>query len=97
MGCEGECHGRGNPEEGPDPQERQGSIVGEGRRGGVDRHRKFAASERARARRLSEGRAALAQATNSEKPLAHLGETGRFWCRLPVVRHLSCGLRASGG
>ena len=28
------------------------------------------------------------------KPLAHLGEIRHFLCRLPVVRHLLCGLRA---
>ena len=32
-----------------------------------------------------------------EKPLAPRRETGHFFCRLPVVRHLLCGLRASGG
>ena len=51
----------------------------------------------ARACGFTEGRAALAQATGSKKPLAHLGETGHFLCRLPVARHLLCGLRASGG
>ena len=40
---------------------------------------------------------ALVQATGGKKPLAHLGETGRFLCRLPVARHLLCGLRAPGG
>ena len=43
---------------------------------------------------LSEDRAALVQA---KKPLVHLRETGHFLCRLPVARHLLCGLRASGG
>ena len=30
-----------------------------------------------------------------EKPLAHLGDTRCFLCRLSVARHL-CGIRASG-
>ena len=46
---------------------------------------------------LSEGGAALAQATGSKKPLAHLGETGYFLCRLLVARNLLYGLRAPGG
>ena len=36
-------------------------------------------------------------ATDSENPLAHLGETGSFLCRLLLTRHLLCGVRASGG
>ena len=54
--------------------------------------------------RLSEGGEALVQAmgalvqlTDSKKPLAHLGETGCFLCRLPVARHILCGLRAPWG
>ena len=31
-GQRGECHGKGNPGEGLDPQERQGAIAGEGKR-----------------------------------------------------------------
>ena len=46
---------------------------------------------------LSEGEGALVQATGGKKPLAHLGETGRFLYRLLVARHLVCGLRAAGG
>ena len=67
------------------------------RGGGADHHRKLPGPEHAHAHRLSEVRAALAQATVSENPLAHLGETGHFSCRLPVARHLLCGLRTSGG
>ena len=33
-GWGGECHGRGNREGGPDAQERQGTIVEEGKEGG---------------------------------------------------------------
>ena len=49
------------------------------------------------AHRLSEGGAALEQAMCGKKPLAHLGETRHFLCRLLVTRYLLCGLRASGG
>ena len=45
---------------------------------------------------LSQDWAALAQATSGEKPLACLVETVRFLYRLPVARHLLCGLRALG-
>ena len=38
--------------------------------------------------------AALQRLWGSKKALAHLGEIRRFLCRLPVARHLSCGLRA---
>lgn len=33
MGWGVECQGRENPGEGPDPQERQGTVVGEGEKG----------------------------------------------------------------
>ena len=35
------------------------------------------------------------KAMGSKKPLACLGEIGCFLCRLPVTRHLLCGLMAS--
>ena len=70
-------------------------LLGTSRGGGVDHHRKLPALECVHARRLSESRVALGQATALEKPLACLGETGCFLCRLPIVaRHLLCGLRA---
>ena len=43
------------------------------------------------------GGVALVQAMGDEKLLARLGEIGHFLCRLPVARHLLCGLKASGG
>ena len=94
---EGECHGRGNPGECPDLQERQGTIVGEGERKGGRCHRKLPALERAHARGLTESRAALVQAKGGKKPLARLGETGHSLCRLQVTRFLLCGLWASRG
>ena len=72
-------------------------LLGRARRGGMDCHRKLPAAECAHPSGLSEGRVALAQAVGGEKPLAHLGETGHFLCRLPVAKHLLCGLRASEG
>ena len=97
MGWGVECHGRGNPGEGLDLQERQGAIVGEGerRRGGC--HKKLPELECAHACGLSEGRGALVQAKGGKKPLAHLGEIGHSLCRLQVARHLLRGLKASGG
>ena len=83
--------------EGPDPQERQGNIVGEGERRKGGHHRKPPVLECAHAHGLSEGGVAQAQATGGEKPLAHLGETGCFLYRLQMARHLLCGLRASEG
>ena len=65
--------------------------MGRARGGGVGHHRKLPAPEHVHAHGLSEGRVALAQAMGSEKPLAHLGETGRFLCRLPEARHLFVG------
>ena len=88
---------RGNLGEGLNPKEIQGAIVGEGRGGGADHHRKLPAPQHVHAHGLPEGGAALAQAIGSKKPLAPLGETGHFLCRLPMDRHLLCGLRASGG
>ena len=54
----------------------------------MDRHRKLPSPECAHAYGRSEGRAALVQAAVGEKPLARLGETGRFLCRLLVARLL---------
>ena len=54
-GWGGEHHSRGNPGEGPDLQEKQGAIVGEGR---GRCYRKLPAH--AHAHRLSEGGAVLA-------------------------------------
>ena len=90
-----ECHGRGNPEEGLDPQEGKAPLLGKVRGGGADHHRKLPAMECAHACELSEGSAALVQATGGKKPLACLGETGCFLCRLPMARHLLM-LKASG-
>ena len=47
MGWGVECHSRGNPGEGLDPQERQGAIVGEGKRSRADCHRKLPTPQRA--------------------------------------------------
>ena len=58
-----ECYGRGNLGEGLDPQERQGTIVGEVRGGGMDLYRKLPAQECAHAHGHSVGGASLAQAT----------------------------------
>ena len=41
--------------------------------------------------------AALVQAAGNENPPASLWKIGSFLCRLPVDRHLLCGLRASEG
>ena len=68
---------------------------GERRRG--RRCRKLPAPECMPAPGLLEGRVALVQAKDGEKPLARLGQIGRFLCRLPVARHLLGVLRASGG
>ena len=68
-GREHQC--RGNPVENPDPQERQGAMLGRVRGGGVDHHGKLPAPENAH--RLSEGGMALAQATGGEKLLSPLG------------------------
>lgn len=78
--------------EGLDPQERLGSIVGEGRGGGVGRHRKLPLLEHVHACGLR-GQGHSAEATGFEKPLALLREIRHFLCRLPVA-HLLCGLRA---
>ena len=72
-------------------------LLGRARGGGADHCRKLPAPEHVHACGLSEGRVALAQAMGSKKPLAQLGEIGLFLCRLLLVRHLLCGLRASGG
>ena len=88
-----ECHNRGNQGEGPDPQDKQGPIVGRG----ADSHRKSPVPECEHACRLSEGWASMAQAMGSEKPLAHLGETGHFLGRPLMARYFLCGLKASGG
>ena len=74
-------HSRGNPGEGPDLQERQGAIVGEGRGGGVGHHRKFPALECMHACRLR-GWGGFVEASGSKKPLVHLRETRCFLCRL---------------
>ena len=86
MGWEWEHHVRGNPGEGLDLEERQGTIVVEGQQCAC-----------AHVCGHSEGSAALAQVTGGEKPLASSGEIGHFLRRLPVARHLLCRLRASGG
>ena len=54
------------------------------------------ALEHAHAYRLSEGRAALKQATGSWKPLANLWEMGWLWHRLRVVRSLLLIYRGLG-
>ena len=92
MGWGVECHGRGNMGEGPGPQERQ---TGEGRWTAIGKS--LCLSLCTHFCRLSEVRTALVQAMGSEKPHAHLEETGQFLCRLPLARQLLCGLRASGG
>ena len=92
----GECQGRGNLGEGPDHQDRQVAIVGEGERRRGRCHRKLSAPLSVHACWISEGRVALAQTMGTQKPLTTLGEIGHL-CRLPVARHLLYGLRASGG
>ena len=92
MGQGGEYHGRGNPEEDPDPKERQSTIVGEGRGEGAGCYRKLPVLDVAYAHGLR-GWGSSAKATGGENPLAHLGEIRCFLCRLPVARHLLCGLR----
>ena len=95
MGWGVECQGRGNPGEGLGLQEKQGAIVGEGKRRRADCHRNLPAQ--ACTGRLSDGRAPPVQATGGKKPLAQATGTGRFLCRLQVAGHLLCALRASGG
>ena len=95
-------HGSGRPwqrepREGPDPQEKQVPLLGRVSRGGVDHHRNLPAPEHVHACGLSEGGAALAEAMSGKNPLANLGETGHFLCRLLVSWYLLCGLKASGG
>ena len=41
-----------------------------------------------------EGGGGSTEAVGGEKPFACLREIRRFLCRLPVARHLLCGLRA---
>ena len=53
MGLRGKHQSKGNPGEGLDPQERQGTIVGEGRGGGVGCYRKLPTPERAQAHDLT--------------------------------------------
>ena len=72
-------------------------LLRRARGGGANYQKKLPALECAHTSELSEGRAALVQATGSETPLALLRETGCFLCRLLVARHLFCGLRAPGG
>ena len=72
-------------------------LLGRARGRGADHHRKLPALEHVHPHGLSEGGVALSQTTGDETTLAPLGETGCFLCRLPVARHLLCGLRASGG
>ena len=52
MGLRGKHQSKGNPGEGLDPQERQGTIVGEGRGGGAGCLRKLPVLERVHACRL---------------------------------------------
>ena len=82
-GWGGEHHGRGNPGEVLGLQERQ--VRGRG----AYCHRKLPVPERVHACRFwgwggvgvgGGGGVALVQAPGGEKPLAHLGETGRFLC-----------------
>ena len=90
---EGNTAAEGTQEKVWDWQERQGAIVGEGREGEAGRHRKFPVLECVPAHGLR-GRGGSAESNGGEKPLAHLGEIRCFLCRLPVARHLLCGLRA---
>ena len=65
----GNATGRRNPGEGPDLQERQGTIVGEGRGGGAGCPKKLHAPEHVHARRLRR-RGGSTQAMGGKKPLA---------------------------
>ena len=67
-------------------------LLGRGRRRG-SHHRKLPALEHAHDLGLRR-RGGSAEAMGGEKPLAHLREIRHFLCRLPVARHLLCGLRA---
>ena len=87
---------RGTPQQ-REPGRRSGPS-GEARRhrwGGREEEgqmpRKLPAPEHALAHGLSED----SVARGYKKPLAHLGETGRFLCRLTVARHLLRGLSAT--
>ena len=71
MGWGVELHSRGNPGESLGLQDRQGAIVVQEARGrGEGCHRKLPAPQRVHVSGLSEGGAALVQATGGEKPLA---------------------------
>ena len=72
---------------------RRGKVPLLGKGGGVGRHRKLPAPLRAHAHGLR-GRVGSAEVMGGEKPLAHLETIRRFLCRLPVARHLLCGLKA---
>ena len=54
-GLRGECHGRGNPGEGPAHRRSKVPLWGRVRGGRVDYHRKLPVPERAYARELSGG------------------------------------------
>ena len=71
-------------------------LLGRVRGVGVDCHRKFPAPEHEHAWGLRGwGCSVQAIGGEKEKPLSPLGEIGHFLCRVPLDRHLLCGLRAS--
>ena len=78
---------------------RRGKVPLLGRGGDEGRaghHRKLPELEHEHVHRLG-GQGGSAEAVGSEKPLAHIGKIRHFLCQLLVVRHLLCGLKASGG
>ena len=67
-------------------------MLGRARGGAADRHRNLCEHKH----RLSEDRVPLVQ-TKARSHMLGLLETGRFFCRLRVARHLLCRLREVGG
>ena len=72
-------------------------LLGKARGGGAGRDRKLPARELCMPTGSQRVGWLWHGILGSKKPLACLGETGCFLCRLVVARHLLCGLRASGG
>ena len=71
-------------------------MLGRGEDEGAGHHMKLPAPDHVHALGLREQGSSV-EAMGTEKDHASLGEIRLFLCRLPVARHLLCGLRASGG
>ena len=69
-------------------------LLGRARGGGMDSHRNLFLCTYVKFRRVGHLWYRLPVARGH---LPGLRETGRILCRLPVVRHLLCRLRAAGG